>query len=42
MRRLGSLAAKPGYRNPERFKLAVFFHCGGFNLWPPRFTHGIV
>jgi transposase len=28
-----------GYRNPERFKIAVSFHCGGLNLWPPRFTH---
>jgi hypothetical protein len=28
-----------GYRNPERFKIAVYFHCGGLNLWPPRYTH---
>ena len=28
-----------GYRNPERFKIAVYFHCGGLNLWPPTFTH---
>ena len=28
-----------GYRNPQRFKIAVYFHCGGLNLWPPRFTH---
>jgi transposase len=28
-----------GYRNPERFKIAVYFHCGGLNLWPPAFTH---
>jgi len=28
-----------GYRNPERFKIAVYFHCGGLNLWPQRWTH---
>jgi len=28
-----------GYRNPERFKIAVYFHCGGLNLWPARYTH---
>jgi len=27
------------YRNPERFKIAVYFHCGGLNLWPARYTH---
>ncbi len=31
-----------GYRNPERSKIAVYFHCGGLNLWPPRYTHAIV
>lgn len=25
--------------NPERFKIAVYFHCGGLNLWPSRYTH---
>jgi transposase len=28
-----------GYRNPERFKIAVYFHCGGLRLWPSRFSH---
>jgi transposase len=23
-----------GYRNPEHFKIAVYFHCGGLNLYP--------
>ena len=27
-----------GFRNPEHFKTAVFFHCGGLNLYPV--THG--
>jgi len=31
-----------GYRNPERFKIAVYFHCGGLNLWPTRYTHAEV
>jgi transposase len=28
-----------GYRNSENFKIAVYFHCGGLNLWPHRWTH---
>jgi transposase len=28
-----------GFRNPENFKTAIFFHCGGLNLYPA--THGI-
>jgi len=28
-----------GYRNREHFKIAIFFHCGGLNLYPA--THGI-
>ena len=28
-----------GFRNLEHFKTAVYFHCGGLNLYPP--THGI-
>ena len=28
-----------GYRNPERFKTAVYFHCGGLDLWPHSRTH---
>lgn len=31
-----------GYRNPERFKIAVYFHCGGLDLWPSRYTHAKV
>ncbi|MFZ5506821.1 MAG: ISL3 family transposase [Pseudomonadota bacterium] len=31
-----------GYRNAERFKIAVYFHCGGLNLWPQRWTHSKV
>lgn len=27
-----------GYRNRENFKLAIYFHCGGLNLYPA--THG--
>jgi len=23
-----------GYRNPENFKIAIFFHCGGLDLYP--------
>jgi transposase len=23
-----------GYRNPDHFKIAVYFHCGGLNLYP--------
>jgi transposase len=28
-----------GYRNRENFKTAIYFHCGGLQLYPP--THGI-
>lgn len=28
-----------GYRNPEHFKIAVFFHCGGLNMYPAAMTH---
>ena len=31
-----------GYRNAEHFKIAVYFHCGGLNLWPQRWTHSKV
>jgi len=23
-----------GFRNAEHFKMAIYFHCGGFNLYP--------
>jgi transposase len=28
-----------GFRNREHFKTAIYFHCGGLDLYPP--THGI-
>jgi transposase len=28
-----------GFRNPDNFKIAVYFHCGGLNLYPARATH---
>jgi transposase len=28
-----------GYRNPNHFKIAVYFHCGGLNLYPDAVTH---
>jgi len=28
-----------GFRNLEHFKTAVYFHCGGLELGPHRFTH---
>jgi transposase len=28
-----------GYRNPDNFKIAVYFHCGGLNLYPSTLTH---
>jgi len=28
-----------GFRNPEHFKIAVYFHCGGLNLYPGPVTH---
>jgi len=33
-----SVAAR-GYRNRENFKTAIYFHCGGLQLYP--LTHGI-
>ena len=28
-----------GYRNPNNFKIAVYFHCGGLSLYPASVTH---
>lgn len=28
-----------GYRNADHFKIAVYFHCGGLDLYPARPTH---
>ena len=28
-----------GYRNRDHFKIAVYFHCGGLNLYPAAVTH---
>lgn len=28
-----------GFRNRDNFKIAVYFHCGGLNLYPARATH---
>ena len=28
-----------GYRNANHFKIAVYLHCGGLNLYPPVLTH---
>ena len=28
-----------GYRNPNHFKIAVYFHCGGLTLYPAAVTH---
>ena len=28
-----------GYRNPNHFKIAIYFHCGGLNLYPASVTH---
>ncbi len=28
-----------GYRNRDHFKIAVYFHCGGLNLYPAPATH---
>lgn len=28
-----------GYRNPNHFKIAVYFQCGGLNLYPTAVTH---
>jgi transposase len=31
-----------GFRNPEHFKTAIYFHCGGLQLYPEvPATHGI-
>src|SRR5208282_4948443 len=27
-----------GYRNPDHFKIAVYFHCGGLSLYPATHT----
>lgn len=24
-----------GFRNPEHFKIAIYFHCGDLDLYPP-------
>ena len=31
-----------GFRNRDNFKIAVYFHCGGLNLYPARLTHSKV
>jgi transposase len=31
-----------GFRNPEHFKTAVYFHCGGLNPYPAMVTHRYV
>jgi transposase len=28
-----------GYRNSDHFKIAIYFHCGGLNLYPAPVTH---
>jgi transposase len=28
-----------GFRNTDHFKIAVYSHCGGLDLWPRRATH---
>jgi transposase len=28
-----------GYRNPNHFKIAVYYHCGGLNLYPSSVAH---
>jgi len=30
-----------GYRNRENFKTAIYFHCGGLQLYPPQVTHSL-
>jgi transposase len=30
-----------GYRNRDHFKTAIFFHCGGLDLYPSPATHSI-
>jgi len=31
-----------GFRNRDNFKIVVYFHCGGLNLYPSQVTHGKV
>jgi len=31
-----------GFRNRDHFKIAIYFHCGGLDLYPARVTHGKV
>ena len=31
-----------GFRNRDHFKIAVYFHCGGLNLYPVHVTHAKV
>ena len=28
-----------GYRNSNHFKIAVYFHCGGLDIYPSALTH---
>lgn len=28
-----------GFRNLDNFMIAIYFHCGGLDLWPRRWTH---
>ncbi len=30
-----------GYRNPANFKTAIYFHCGGLDLYPALQSHGV-
>jgi len=30
-----------GYRNRTNFKTAIYFHCGGLQLYPATVSHGI-
>lgn len=29
-----------GFRNRDHFKIAIYFHCGGLDLYPAQVTHG--
>ena len=31
-----------GFRNRDHFKIAIYFHCGGLDLYPAQVTHGKV
>jgi len=31
-----------GFRNRDHFKIAIYFHCGGLDLYPVQATHGKV